>query len=66
MPVRRFVLLIALVIVAAGVTVGLGAGLASSVPAPLSTMLAPVLLGAALVVRGLAGRRIGRGNAAGS
>ncbi len=63
MPVRKFVLLIALVIGAAGVTVALGAGLASSVSAPLSILLVPVLLGAALLVRGLAGRRVGRGKA---
>lgn len=63
MPVRRLLSLIAVVIAAAGVTVGLGAGLALFVPVSILTILVPVLLGAALVVRGSAELRVRRGEA---
>lgn len=65
MPVRRFVSLIALVIATAAVTIALAAGLASFVPAQLSMILMPALLGIALILRGLAGRRASTGEAGG-
>ena len=63
MPVRRLLSLIAVVIAAAGVTVGLGAGLALFVPVSILTILVPFLLGAALFVCGSAERRVRRGEA---
>ena len=66
MPIRRFVSLIALVIAAAALTIGLGAGLAPFVPAQLSMILMPVPLVIALIVRDLAGRRVRTGEAGGS
>ena len=63
MPVRQFVSLIAFVIAAAAVTIGLGAGLAPFMPVSILTILLPVLLGTSLVVRGLVGRQVGKGKA---
>lgn len=63
MPVRQFVSLIALVIAAAAVMIGLGAGLAPFVSVSILVILLPVLLGTSLVVRGLAGRGVGKGKA---